>query len=329
MMILVALAAAVAISGLLSWLLTHARGSWQSLDIPNERSLHTQPIPRTGGVAILIGAAAGLLILWLVRGHVVATWHLYAAVTILALLSLVDDRYSLGASLRLVVQIAVVAFLLYHYAEVTDGLLTSVALLFLVWMINLYNFMDGMDGFAAGMSVFGFGTFAILGWQAGQTEIALAYATVAAACAGFLLLNFPPARLFMGDVGSTVLGLLAGAAILQSHHDGLLPAWLGILVFSPFIVDATVTLALRIVSREPIWKAHRGHCYQRLALAGWGHRRTVLAEFLLMLACCGSALTGATLSPKGQVLIVAFWALVYTALLGWVYQFTNRRLAGS
>jgi UDP-N-acetylmuramyl pentapeptide phosphotransferase/UDP-N-acetylglucosamine-1-phosphate transferase len=202
-------------------------------------------------------------------------------------------------------------------------------LLFLVWMINLYNFMDGMDGFAAGMSVIGFGTFAILGWQAGQTETALGYAMVAAACAGFLLFNFPPARLFMGDVGSTVLGLLAGVAILQSHHNGLLPAWLGILVFSPFIVDATVTLALRMVRREPFWKAHRSHCYQRLALAGWGHRRTVLAEYVLMLACCGSALAGATLSPKGQALIIAFWALVYTALTGWVYQFTNRRLAGS
>jgi UDP-N-acetylmuramyl pentapeptide phosphotransferase/UDP-N-acetylglucosamine-1-phosphate transferase len=327
MVVLAALAIALVISGLLSWRLAHARGGWQALDIPNERSLHTRRTPRTGGVAILVGAAASLLILWLARGDVVATWPLYAAVTILALISLMDDRYSLGSGLRLLVQGAVVAFLIYQYAADTGGLLTAVVLLFLVWMINLYNFMDGMDGFAAGMSIFGFGTFAILGWQAGQMEIALGCATVAAACSGFLLLNFPPARLFMGDVGSTVLGLLAGIAILQSHRDGLLPAWLGIMVFSPFIVDATVTLAIRILHREQFWKPHRSHCYQRLALAGWGHRRTVLAEYALMIACCGSALAGAALPSKGQILLLGFWALVYATLIVLVYLITKQRLA--
>ncbi len=330
MLILSALAIAFALSGLLSWLLAHSRGGWQVLDMPNKRSLHTRPTPRLGGIAILLGGLAGLLFVWLLQGYAVAGWPVYIAAMVLALVSLADDRYTLGAGLRLLVQIAVVAFLQFHYRTPDPGMpLLLVALLFLVWMINLYNFMDGMDGFAAGMSVFGFGTFAILGWQAGQMDIALGCAIVAAACAGFLLFNFPPARLFMGDVGSTVLGLLAGITILQSHRDGLLPAWLGILVFSPFIVDATVTLAIRMLRREQFWKPHKSHCYQRVVMSGWSHGRTVLAEYALMLGCCGTALAGATLPLKNQVLLVSLWALLYVAMIGLVYLVTVRRLASS
>jgi len=326
MLILAALAVAVVLSGLLSWRLAHARGRWQSLDIPNERSLHSRPIPRTGGIAILLGTAAGLLLLWLGRGQALAPWTLYLAVAVLALVSLADDRFSLGAGQRMLVQVAVAAFLLHQHAPPETGaLLLAVVLLFLVWMINLYNFMDGMDGFAAGMAIIGFGSFALLGWQAGAPQFALACAVLAAACAGFLLFNFPPAKLFMGDVGSTVLGLLAGVVILVSHRDGILPLWLGLLVFSPFIVDASVTLAIRAARREAFWKPHRKHCYQRLVQAGWGHGRTVLAEYALMLACCGSALAGAALPLKGQIAISLAWGLVYAVLILLVQQRTALR----
>ena len=328
MEILAALATAAAFSFLLSWRLAHARGSWQNLDIPNERSLHTLPTPRTGGIAILLGTATGLLVLVLVQGRTIATLPLYIAVMILALLSLSDDRYRLGVGLRLLVQLAIAGFLIYHYRTPGQGIaLGLIALLFLVWMINLYNFMDGMDGFAGGMSIFGFGTYAALGWQAGQVELSLGCATLAAACAGFLPLNYPPAKLFMGDVGSTVLGLLAGVTILQSHRDGILPVWLGILVFSPFIVDASVTITTRILCRERFWEPHKKHCYQRLVQAGWGHHRTVLTEYALMLACSFSALCGVALPLKGQVFIIATWALLYAALIGFVHHRTTQRLA--
>ena len=128
----------------------------------------------------------------------------------------------------------------------------------------------------------------------------------------------------MGDVGSTVLGLLAGITILQSHRSGLLPVWFGILIFSPFIADASVTIAARIVRGEQFWKAHKSHCYQKIAQAGWGHRRTVLAEYGLMLACSGSALFGATLPLNCQVLIIALWTLLYVLLIG----FVRRRTTG-
>ena len=173
----------------------------------------------------------------------------------------------------------------------------------------------GMDGFAAGMAIFGFSTYAILAWQAGYTEFAFGCAIIAAASSGFLLLNFPPARLFMGDSGSTVLGLLAGVAILFSHRESILPVWLGVIVFSPFIVDATITLGMRIMRREKFWQAHKTHYYQRVVRFGWGHRRTVLAEYGLMLACCGSAFVAAGLGVDAQILIIAFWSVVYAGLI--------------
>jgi len=303
------------VAALLAWLLTRARGRWRVLDIPNERSLHTQPTPRTGGVALLAGAGAGMFTTWQ-QGYAVADTSTILAILTLALLALVDDRHNLGAGLRLLVQTVVVAALLYFNGlPDTPAMLLPIALLFLVWMINLYNFMDGMDGFAAGMAGIGFGTYALLAWQAGHMEFALGCAIIAAAAAGFLLLNFPPARLFMGDSGSTVLGLLAGVVILQAHVAGILPLWLGMLVFSPFIVDASITLAARVLRGERFWMPHKSHYYQRLVQLGWGHRRTVLAEYTLMMACSGTAVVTAGKTIYAQTSIITVWSILYLLIM--------------
>ena len=184
--------------------------------------------------------------------------------------------------------------------------------LFVLWMINLYNFMDGMDGFAGGMAVIGFTTLAWLGRA--DTEFAAVCMTIAAACAGFLVYNFPPARLFLGDTGSTALGFLAAACSLWGSQAGLFPFWAALWVFSPFIVDATVTLLRRLVRGERVWEAHRSHYYQRLVLLGWGHRRTVLAEYALMLACAGAAILAVQL-PTGGILALAAGGLCIYGLL--------------
>jgi UDP-N-acetylmuramyl pentapeptide phosphotransferase/UDP-N-acetylglucosamine-1-phosphate transferase len=141
-------------------------------------------------------------------------------------------------------------------------------LIFTVWFINLYNFMDGMDGFAGGMGTLGFGFLAYLGWLAGQDFFALSGLLIAGANLGFLLCNFPPARIFMGDAGSTTMGFLAAGMSLWGVRDGLFPMWIPILIFSPFIVDATVTLIRRLVHGDKVWQAHRSHYYQRLVLLG-------------------------------------------------------------
>jgi len=124
-------------------------------------------------------------------------------------------------------------------------------------------------------------------------------AIVAAAGIAFLLFNFPPARLFMGDAGSVPTGFLAAALSLQGWRDGEWPLWFPVMVFAPFVVDATLTLLKRIIARERIWQAHNKHYYQRLVRMGWTHRSTALAEYSLMLIC------GAT----------ALWALRHSAYL--------------
>ena len=313
------------VAAVLAWLLTRARGRWRVLDIPNERSLHTQPTPRTGGLAILAGMAAGMVTAWQ-AGYTIADTALVIAILALALVSLVDDRHNLGAGLRLFVQVAVVTVVFYFYRQPDmPFILLPVVLLFLVWMINLYNFMDGMDGFAAGMAGIGFGTYALLAWQAGHMELALGCAVIAAAAAGFLLLNFPPARLFMGDSGSTVLGLLAGLVILQAHVEGVLPVWLGLLVFSPFIVDASITLVTRVLRGDRFWMPHKTHYYQKVVQLDWGHRRTVLAEYGLMMACSATAVIAAGMTIRFQGFIIVAWTVIYVVLMRLVHGAERRK----
>jgi UDP-N-acetylmuramyl pentapeptide phosphotransferase/UDP-N-acetylglucosamine-1-phosphate transferase len=190
-------------------------------------------------------------------------------------------------------------------------------------MVNLYNFMDGMDGFAGGMAVFGFGAMAVLGWQGGDAGFALANAAIAAAAAGFLLFNFPPARIFLGDVGSATLGLLAAALSLLGSQRGLFPLWVAWLAFSPFIVDATWTLLRRLVRGERVWQAHRSHHYQRLVLAGWSHRRTVSLSYVLMAACAATAVAGQGMNAGDQLRLLAAWAIIY-GLIGYKVRLVER-----
>jgi UDP-N-acetylmuramyl pentapeptide phosphotransferase/UDP-N-acetylglucosamine-1-phosphate transferase len=140
-----------------------------------------------------------------------------------------------------------------------------------------------------------------------------------------LVHNFPPAKIFLGDTGSTTLGFLAAACSLWGAKDGLFPFWVALLVFSPFIVDATVTLLRRLLRGEKVWEAHRSHYYQRLVLLGWGHRRTVLTEYALMLACAGSALLAVRLPPVGQISLAMAWGLIYGFLMWGVGRLEQRR----
>lgn len=208
---------------------------------------------------------------------------------------------------------------------------TALTVAFIVWMINLYNFMDGMDGFAGGMGVIGFGTLGLLGWWHGDASFALVGWIVASACAGFLVINFPPARIFMGDVGSSTLGCFAAGMMLWGTTREIFPFWLGVLVFSPFIVDATITLLRRLVRGEKVWEPHATHYYQRLVRVGWGHRRTVLLQYAFMLGCSLSAFVALFASAPQQWGILALWAGIYAAYFGGVAMLESRvnRSSGS
>jgi len=302
------------------------------LDRPNSRSLHRRVIPRTGGLAMLIaGLAGGCLTGFLLPGSGANLVSLLFGLAPLGVVAVIDDWHGIRFQWRLLAHVGVAAGLAWAgYVPnplelpgfdwlLPEWIAVFFALAITVWMINLYNFMDGMDGFAGGMAVIGFATLAWLGRA--DESFASVCLIVAAASAGFLVHNFPPAKIFMGDTGSTALGFLAAACSLWGSKSGLFPLWVAILVFSPFIADATVTLLRRLLRGEKVWEAHRTHHYQRLVLLGWGHRRAVLAEYALMLACAGSAVLAVHLSPAGQAVLAVGWLVVYGLLMravGWL-----------
>ena len=300
----------------------------QLLDRPNERSLHTQPTPRTGGIAICGGICLGWIALPLTAQLSTALYPIAAGALIVMAVSLADDRYGLSPLLRLGGHLIAAGVLLvggFVPAELSypggtwqwhPAVAVSLVALLVVWMINLYNFMDGMDGFAGGMAAIGFGVMGLLGWNQEVFAFAGAALVVAAAAGGFLVCNFPPARIFMGDSGSATLGFLAAGFALWGVREQVFDLWVPLLIFSPFVVDATVTLVRRALKRERLWEAHCSHYYQRLVRMGWGHRRTVLAEYALMGFCAASAVFGSYAGLTCQWALLVLWAVVYGSL-GW------------
>ncbi|MCK4586830.1 MAG: glycosyl transferase, partial [Gammaproteobacteria bacterium] len=127
--------------------------------------------------------------------------------------------------------------------------------------------------------------------------------------------NFPPARIFMGDAGSIPLGLMVSAFSIWGILNEIFPVWLPLLTFSPFIVDATVTILRRLIQGEKIWHAHRSHYYQRMVLAGWGHKRTAYAEYLLMIACGSTSLVALQLGGHVWWIMAGIWTMIYLIIL--------------
>ena len=291
-------------------LLGRARWTRHLLDRPNERSLHVEPTPRIGGIAVIVASLT-----FAAFAADAAVGAIVACALFLAVISLLDDARSLPVEVRLPAHLlaAAVAVLAMGAASSFGWAEAILATLAIAWMANLYNFMDGADGLAGGMAVIGFGAFAFA--AEGLAALALTAAATASAAAGFLLHNFPPARVFMGDAGSVPLGFLAGALGALGVALGAWPAWFPLLVFSPFMVDATVTLARRFLRGERVWKAHREHAYQRLVLAGWSRRRLALAAYALMLAAAASALAALRLGPEGRYAIILAWLATYIVLL--------------
>lgn len=288
-------------------------------DRPNERSLHTRTTPRVGGVALLAGA---LPIAALHASTPIAI--LLAAATLLAVVSLLDDARSLPVQARLAAHFAaaIVAVLAFAQpvpagtiAALALGAVALVAIVAIAWTTNLFNFMDGADGLAGGMAAIGFATLAFAALGAGALPLAWCAAALASASLGFLAVNFPPARVFMGDAGSIPLGFLAGALGFAGAMEYAWPWWFPVLVFSPFIVDASVTLLRRLLRGERVWRAHREHAYQRLVLSGWSKRRLAWHAYALMLAVALTATAGLRQGPAGRYAIISFWAAVFLVLL--------------
>ncbi|MDX8379844.1 MAG: glycosyltransferase family 4 protein [Gallionella sp.] len=280
-------------------------------DLPNERSLHDKPIPRTGGIALMAGIMAGWVQLF-------QSWALWIVIPVLGLfiLSLVDDVHGLPPKTRLLGHFA--AALCVMIWSGIDPLWMLPVLLYVVWMTNLYNFMDGSDGMAGGMGLIGFSIFGIGGLIGGNEDFAMLNFTVGAASMGFLYHNFHPARVFFGDSGSIPLGFLVAAFGVWGWQQGYWPLWFPILVFSPFVMDATMTLFKRMRNKEKLTEAHCSHYYQRLVKLGWGHRNTAIAEYVLMVMVGISALIGLKMDGMAQANLLALWGGIYLGLSMWI-----------
>jgi Fuc2NAc and GlcNAc transferase len=273
-------------AAILSWLLASRVRLYaldRLLDIPNERSSHSSPTPRGGGLAIAVTTIGGILVaaMWRWIG-----WDLAIALSgggaMIAAVGWIDDHRDLPALTRFAVQFISATWAMYWlgglnslvvgFGEVHLGILgTVLGVVGVVWAINLYNFVDGIDGLAAGEAISTGVIGGLLLLMTGNTGLAMVAFLIAAANAGFLPLNWAPAKLFMGDVGSGLLGYLFAVLAVASENVKAVPLLLWVLLLGAFVFDATVTLCRRIAHGERWYHAHHSHAYQRMVQAGRSH----------------------------------------------------------
>lgn len=281
---------ALCVAALLTRAMRHFSVSKGMLDIPNERSSHTVPTPRGGGVAIVVAASVSLIVLFFQDK---ISLQLLLALTgggiVVAVVGYLDDMRPMAARWRLLVHFAAALWALGWLGGVTElqfgghvfdlgWIGTGLAVLAIVWSLNLFNFMDGIDGIAASEAVFvafcGGGVCLMGGVSA---SLALAGMSVAAASAGFLVSNWPPAKIFMGDIGSSYLGYVIAVLALACARESPIGVFVWLILGAIFFVDATVTLLRRLLKGERLYQAHRSHAYQILARRWNSHRAVTLA----------------------------------------------------
>ena len=316
------LPAAVAIAtGFFCWFVTGAlipilrRG--HMLDYPNERSSHFTPTPRGGGIAV----TGSVLLAWIAldKAGLVASSVIGVALGagLLAIVSWIDDVRGLSPRVRLVAQSVAVTIGILALPGARSGLaawsgpalyLAATGLLW-VWWINLFNFMDGIDGLAVSEAAAICGGLLLLAAVGDDTDptAALLAAGIIGAAVGFLVWNWSPARIFLGDVGSVPLGYLSGYLLLDLAARG---RWkMALILPLYFLADATITLFRRLLSGERVWEPHRQHFYQRALRNGLGHAavvKRVIAADLLLIGCGWAAENGrAMLSLGAAIAIVA------------------------
>lgn len=243
-------------------------------DIPNERSSHTVPTPRGGGLAIVMVFYIGLF--YFQESIDTKLFYALLCAAPIALIGIIDDIFTLSSKIRFFIQSASAGMALYFLGgvasidfivfELHGWWLNIIAFLAIVWLTNLYNFLDGIDGYAGTEAVMvGFGLFIFLHNPLGLV--------IVAACLGFLLFNWHQASIFMGDVGSATLGFIFAVFVFYDTSDGSIYVWL--ILLSLFWFDATLTLIRRYRNDEPVTQAHKKHAYQRLVQSGWTHDKVV------------------------------------------------------
>jgi Fuc2NAc and GlcNAc transferase len=266
------------------------------VDLPNMRSSHVAPTPRAGGIAVVLSFVAALCALCLCRVVDARTAGiLIISGCAIAGVGYLDDRRQLTAKARFAVHLAAAVFVIALLGGIPEPELArwglggfwisfAFAVLVLAWGTNLFNFMDGIDGIAASEAIFMSMAGAYLNWlDGGDSGISAAMLCLSAATAGCLVWNWPPARIFMGDVGSGFLGFMVTVLAILACNRGSVPIEVLPILGGVFLVDATVTLIRRFVRGDRWLEAHRSHAYQRLARRWQGHKPVTVLVIVINL----------------------------------------------
>jgi len=293
---------------------------------PGERQSHQVATPTGGGLGLVFSIIMTSFCLQLVLPLPDLWWqNMLPGFLLLAIVGWRDDKSPVSSLLRLLVQLAVSFWLLsFGWSQFS---LTGIALFIciivaMVWLMNLYNFMDGSNGMAGFQGVFTGAMLAVLFQIGEQYEMALIALIVAAACGGFLPLNFPRARVFMGDVASVPLGFIFASLAVYGIQAGSFSLPVFILIMSVFLVDATLTLLARALAGERWYTAHAQHVYQRLIAQGWSHSKVLVVYQAINVILVLPAIVLARIYPQYAMVTVGLTLL----LLGACWQIANRRL---
>lgn len=289
------------------------------LDMPGDRQSHTRPTPTGGGAGIIFTILAGsLLLVTLVT--VSADWlkAILPGLALLSVLGWLDDQRSLSAVLRLLVQLSV-SFGLLIFLGVTGQsggwLILILGGLAIAWVMNFFNFMDGSHGMAGFQGLFCGLVLAIVFFHEGRLELGFPALLLAGCCLGFLPLNFPAPKVFMGDAGSVPLGFAIAGLMTLGYLAGALPLPVSVLLLSVFLVDSSLTLFKRVIRGERWYTAHKQHLYQRLIGQRWSHSRVLLLYQSLNLLVVAPAAVLALMYPEYAWLLAA--AVLLLLATGW------------
>ena len=310
----IALIVALVLTPLMRWY-SRRRGL---IDQPGARRSHSSPVARGGGLSIGISllitaiafAPAGELVVPFVGGAAIAS-----------LLGWRDDHAPLGVGWRLGIQLLLAVGIVSWLGPVESIIIagapvqapwlwTPMAVVAIVWLMNLFNFMDGSDGLASSQAVISFSLFAVAFALSGETAGAWLAVVAAGASFGFLCWNRPPASIFLGDSGSLLLGWCAGGLALAGSVSNSFSVWVSFIIVSPFVIDATVTLCWRLVRGERWYTPHRSHAYQYLLRLHWSHGRVLLAWIALNGLLVVPAAALALWKPQADLAVAAILTVI-------------------
>lgn len=277
------------------------------VDFPNQRSLHSEPVPRCGGIAVMLAVSLATV------PFLQDLYWLIAIALALSMVSYLDDLRGLPVVFRLVAHFMGAAIAASQLSLPLPGVF--MVAMGLAASTNIYNFMDGANGLAAGVAVIGFSAYAVAASIGGAPELSLISAAIAAASAGFLIFNFGNARIFLGDAGSIPVGFMAGSIGVIGWARGAWSPIFPALVFFPFIADSVVTLLKRACNGRAVWQSHREHYYQRLIQMGWGHRRVAITYYGMTLAGSGLGLVLLLAPDSAQWVGIVVFLFAASALM--------------